>query len=390
MTSEPCQREGSSVAGPGRAALRLRLAQFRSWREARLDPPQGASVALIGPNGAGKTNLLEALSLLAPGRGLRGASPEEFARRPERAGWAVEALWRAPETEGAQAELRVGVDSEGRRVARLDGKEVGRSGLGAAARLVWLTPAQDRIFLESPGDRRRFWDRLTLAFSPEHGEKAAAYERAMRERNRLLASECPDARWLGALEAEMAEAGLALAAARQEALRRLSAAESSSAFPTARLRLLGWPEEPLAAGESPEALAEDFRRRLHEGRPRDAAARRALSGPHRADLETIYVEKETPAALCSTGEQKALLVGIVLAHARALADLDDAPPVLLLDEISAHFDETRRAALFQAVAALGAQAWMTGAEARLFDDLAPGALRLRVRETLEGSALEPI
>lgn len=382
----------SGGASPGRAALRLRLAQFRSWRELRLEIPEGASVALYGPNGAGKTNLLEALSLLSPGRGLRGASPEEFARRPERMGWAVEALWRAPEIEAGAAELRIGLDSEGRRLARLDGREVGRSALGAAARLVWLTPALDRLFLESPGDRRRFWDRLTLAFVPEHGERALAYEKAMRERNRLLEEPRPDPRWLEALEDEMARSGTALSAARVETLRRLGAVleadEPASDFPRARLTLTGLPEAALVESFSPEETEAAFRRRLAEGRPRDSAARRALIGPHRADLEAVYAEKETAAALCSTGEQKALLVGILLAHAKALADLDGAPPVLLLDEISAHFDAERRAALFQAAAALRAQVWMTGAEARLFDEAPPGTLRLKVRETPEGSVLE--
>ncbi|MDD2867223.1 DNA replication/repair protein RecF [Neomegalonema sp.] len=375
---------------PARAALRLRLARFRSWSALQLEIPDGASVALTGPNGAGKTNLLEALSLLAPGRGLRGASPEEFARRPERAGWAVEALWRAPEIEADSAELRVGADPEGRRLARIDGRELGRSALGAPARLVWLTPALDRLFLESPGDRRRFWDRLTLAFVPEHGERALAYERAMRERNRLLEDPRADSRWLDALEDEMARAGTALSSARMETLRRLSAAaeEASEDFPVARLNLTGLPEAALAEGFSPEETEAAFRRRLAEGRPRDAAARRALIGPHRMDLEAVYVGKETPAALCSTGEQKALLVGMILAHARALAEFDDAPPVLLLDEISAHFDAGRRAALFQALADLGAQVWMTGAEMRLFEAAPPGTLRLSVRETLEGSVLE--
>lgn len=388
--------EGPGGRAPGRAALRLRLARFRSWRALRLEIPDGASVALSGPNGAGKTNLLEALSLLAPGRGLRGASAEDFARRSESAaegggGWAVEALWRAPEIQAAAAEIRIGLDSEGRRLARLDGKEVGRSAIGAAARLVWLTPALDRLFLESPGDRRRFWDRLTLAFAPGHGEEALAYEKAMRERNRLLEDPFADPRWLEALEAEMARAGSALAAARVETLRRLCAVEEiPGAFPSAKLRLAGLPEEALAEGFPLDEVEAAFRRRLFEGRPRDRAAGRAVIGPHRTELEAIYAEKGAPAALCSTGEQKALLVGILLAHARALADLDGAPPVLLLDEISAHFDAERRAALFGALAGLGAQVWMSGAEARLFEEAPPGTLRFAVRDSGEGSVLEPL
>ncbi|MEO1776702.1 MAG: DNA replication/repair protein RecF [Pseudomonadota bacterium] len=381
------------------AILSLRLAQYRSYPLAEI-ATGGGSVVLTGPNGAGKTNLLEAVSMLVPGRGLRRAGAEEIARRPESAGWRLTA-----EIETGQAEIEVvtGIDTAAgtRRSVTIDGKTAPQTALGRHLRMVWLTPAMDRLWTEGAAERRAFLDRLALGFTPEHGEAAITYEKAMRARNRLLKEgregTPPDPAWLGGLEAPMARAGARLARARAEALSALQGAqdEAETLFPRAELSILGAMEsrfaEALAAGDDLDSLepaeAAASATALEGARPRDAAAGRTLDGPHRSDLEAVFAAKSMPARACSTGEQKALLISLVLANARALRAATGATPVLLFDELAAHLDEGRRAALYDEIDALDAQAWMTGTEDMLFDGL-PRARRFRVVEQAGRSTIE--
>ncbi|WP_395681868.1 DNA replication/repair protein RecF [Inquilinus sp.] len=358
---------------PARIALtRLTLTEFRCYGQLRieLDP---RPVVLTGPNGAGKTNLLEAVSFLSPGRGLRRAPLPEVTRRQaaEGKGWAVAAQLLTPTGEIALGtELEPG---EGRRAVRIDGRPApSQTALGARAPMVWLTPQMDRLFGDAASQRRRFLDRLVYGFHPDHAGQLAAYERAMRERNRLLKdAPRPDPAWLTALEDAMAAAGAAVAAARRELVARLRGAESlmvDGPFPRADLAIDGRIEAWL--DDRPAVDAEEaFRRLLCDNRRIDAAAGAATEGPHRSDLSVHHRSKAMPAAQCSTGEQKALLIGIVLANARLLAGERGAPPLLLLDEVAAHLDGTRRAALYEEILALGAQAWMTGTDTALFAPL---------------------
>jgi len=378
------------------AVERLRLAEFRSYAGAEITP-DGASVVLFGPNGAGKTNLIEAVSLLTPGRGLRRAPAEELIRRPDRIGWRVRARL---VTAAGPVEIVTGTDdpeSPGRSV-EIDGKAVAQTHLGRLVRMVWLTPAMDRLWLEGAGERRRFLDRMTLGFAPEHADTALAYEKAMRGRNRLLKEVRPDPAWLDALEAQMARAGARLARARAEALARLSAAQQGgeTLFPKAELAILGAMESRFAdavgMASDPDSLeaeeAAGLARALAAGRARDAAAGRTLDGPHRSDLEAVYADKAMPARACSTGEQKALLISLCLANARALAAETGAAPILLLDEVAAHLDPDRRAGLFRELATLGCQAWLSGTGPELFAGL-EGALRLAVSERDGVSQIAP-
>ncbi len=360
-------------------ALRtLRLIAFRSYARADLEIGANA-IALTGPNGAGKTNILEAVSLLTPGRGLRRAGPADFARTQAGIGWSVTARLDAP---NGPTELWTGAEPEQRRTAKRDGKPVSVLSLGRAARILWLTPALDRVFVEGPAERRRFLDRIALSFDPEHAGHALRYEKAMRERNRLLKDGMSDPRWMSALEAQMAGAGLDMASGRQRALSALLYAQNDeSTFPRAEAVLEGDFEE-----QNPDT--ETYRARLFDGRPGDTAAGRTLFGPHRSDLSVTYASKAAPAAACSTGEQKALLVSLVLANARALSAQEGMPPVLLFDEIAAHFDAERRALLFAEIEALGAQTWMTGTERSLFEALGAEAQRLNVCDNGNGSVLQ--
>jgi DNA replication and repair protein RecF len=331
---------------------RLVLTDVRNHAALTLAPGPGF-VVLTGPNGAGKTNVLEAVSLLAPGRGLRRAALPAVARIGGPGGFGV-----AAELADATA-LATGTQSSApeRRVVRVNGAPQAAAALAERITILWLTPAMDRLFVEGAGERRRFLDRLVLALFPGHGVHAARYEAAMRARNRLLADACADAAWLSALEARMAEHGAAVDAARRETVTLLGdvlATQGAGAFPRAAIAL---------AGETPDDLAAALRR----GRARDAAAGRTLDGPHRADLLVTHVDKAQPAALASTGEQKALLLGLILAHAELVAARVGRAPVLLLDEVAAHLDPTRRAALFARLAGRG-QVWMTGTEEALFAD----------------------
>ena len=355
------------------AVTALTLSHFRSHRAARL-ALDGRPIAIHGPNGAGKTNVLEAVSLLSPGRGLRRAAADDIVRKPEALGWKV-----AAELQSLHQihEIETWSEPGTARQIRIDGKTATQTALGRIARILWLVPAMDRLWIEGADGRRRFLDRMTLSFEPGHADASLTYEKAMRERNRLLKDQIADPMWYGALEAQMAAAGAAIIANRTEALVRVAAAQdgAATAFPTASLTLTG-PDED-APPEAEDALIAAFR----DGRARDMSAGRTLVGPHRADLTAIYAAKGTEARQCSTGEQKALLISLILANARALADDFGAPPILLLDEVAAHLDADRRAALYDEICILGAQAWMTGTGAELFEALGDRAQYAEVSET---------
>ncbi len=372
------------------ALTRLTVSDFRCYERAGV-VLDGRPVVLTGPNGAGKTNMLEALSLLAPGRGLRQARLADLRRRGTGGqtadDWAVAVSVRGPDGD----DIRLGTGTAGgeRRVTRLNGAPAASASVFAAyLRLVWLTPAMDRLFIEGTTGRRRFLDRLVLGAVPAHGAAAVAYERAMKERSRLLRDGGGDRSWLDALEARMAEHGTAMAAARVTfvaALCRAIDATPASAFPHADVCLDGGLEARLSA-EGPDAAQAWFRETLAQTRQRDGAAGRALTGPHRTDLIVRHRPKAMPAADCSTGEQKALLVGMVLANARLRMEEDRRPPVLLLDEIAAHLDADRRAALFDQICAMGAQAFMTGTDPDLFSALRGQAQFFRVADAQVHSA----
>ncbi len=350
----------------------LRLSHFRSHKQAAL-ALDGRPVALYGPNGAGKTNILEAISLLSPGRGLRRAKAGEMARRPEALGWKV-----AGElvSLGQVHALETWAEPPGARQTRIDDKAAAQVALGRIARILWLVPMMDRLWLEGAEGRRRFLDRIAMSFEPGHAEAVLAYEKAMRERNRLLRDQARDAHWYEALERQMGLAGAQVHANRVMTLGRLAAAQQEGgAFPVADLSLIG-ADDSAYAPEEASALAEALAR----GRVRDMAAGRTLVGPHRADLAATYRAKNMAARDCSTGEQKALLISLILANAKALAEDFGAPPILLLDEVAAHLDAERRAALYERICSLGAQAFLTGTGAELFEELGPRAARFQVRE----------
>lgn len=357
------------------AFTRLSLSNFRSYERAEL-ALDGRPVFLVGPNGAGKTNLLEAISLFTPGRGLRGAVGAELGRRmPGEAqgrAWAVAAIIAQ---DGEPVRLGTGVESAGaaRRTVRLEGEPVPPGRLADHQRQVWLTPAQDRLFLEGAGDRRRFFDRLVFAAEPGHAAHASAYEKSQRERMRLLTDGPTDAAWLAALEARMAEAGALIAASRARTLSALQAeidGRGDRPFPQARMTLTGDWERMAGEGVELAEIEARLARALAAARERDASAGRALTGPHRGDLAVIHAERDRPAAECSTGEQKALILNLVLAQAARLSRAESAPnPILLLDEVAAHLDRRRRAALFDEIEALRLQAFLTGTDEHLFEDL---------------------
>jgi DNA replication and repair protein RecF len=358
---------------------RLSLTHFRSYRAASLETGTDL-VALVGPNGAGKTNCLEAISLLSPGRGLRRATLDDVADNEGDGSWAV-----AAEVEGALglATLGTGIDpplagtpSTTRR-CRIDREPVSSAAaFGDHLRIVWLTPAMDQLFMGAASERRRFLDRLVLAIDSGHSARVNALERSLRSRNRLLEDPKADAHWLDAVEHETAQLAVAVAALRGETITRLqaklSARASASAFPGAIIALDGWMENALLT-ETALAVEEHYRAILRETRPRDAAAGRTLDGPHLTDLRVTYAPKSMPAKDASTGEQKALLIGLVLAHAGLVSDMIGIVPLLLLDEVVAHLDPNRRAALFDELAMLGAQVWMTGADPAAFAAIAQRA-----------------
>ncbi len=352
----------------------LSLSHFRSHRRTSLEL-DGRPVAIHGANGAGKTNLLEAVSLLSPGRGLRRAQVADMARKPEALGWKVTAEIATP---GMDHEVETWAEAGSGRQVRIDDKAAAQVALGRIAPVLWLVPAMDRLWIEGAEGRRRFLDRAALSFEPAHAEAVLVYEKSMRERNRLLKDMVRNAHWYAALEAQMAEAGARIHRTRSETLIELAAAQDNAetAFPSASLSLTH-PEPACDAPDDPEAL----QAALAEGRSRDLQAGRTLTGPHRADLDAVYTAKGAPARDCSTGEQKALLVSLILANARALAARTGAPPILLLDEIAAHLDASRRAALYDEICGLGAQAWMTGTGPELFSDLGDRAQSFEVTDT---------
>jgi DNA replication and repair protein RecF len=374
------------------AFTRLTLTDFRSYARAEL-ALSGEPVFLVGPNGAGKTNLLEAVSLFTPGRGLRGVALAEVGRRlPGETGGRAWAVAAELSVGGEAVRLGTGVEQAGaaRRIVRLEGETVPPGRLADHVRQVWLTPAQDRLFIEGAGDRRRFFDRLVFAAEPGHAAHASAYEKAQRERMRLLTDGPADPAWLDALEARLAEAGALVAAARARTLAALQLeidGRGERPFPLARIALTGPWEQMALEGVALEEIEARLAAALAQGRPRDAAAGRALTGPHRGDLAVVHAEKDRPAAECSTGEQKALILNLVLAQAARLARAANAPsPVLLLDEVAAHLDARRRSALFDEIQALGLQAFLTGTDEHLFEGLAGRAQGVRV----DGAALSPL
>ena len=359
---------------------RLTLSNFRSYHAANV-AVGGDLAVLVGPNGAGKTNLLEAISLFSPGRGLRRADMSELAFNEGDGSWAVSA-----EVDGALglATLGTGIEPPANADAAPVRKyRVDREPAGSAAafadhvRVIWLVPAMDQLFAGPASERRRFLDRLVLAVDAGHAARVSALERALRSRNRLLEGPRPDVHWLDAAEHETAEVAVAVAAARAETVRRLSAALTArraieTAFPSAEIGLDGWMEAAVLAAPAVE-VEDRYRAVLRDNRGRDAAAGRTLDGPHLTDVAVVYEPKGIAARDASTGEQKALLIGLVLAHAALVADMSGAAPVILLDEVVAHLDPSRRAALFAALGRLGAQVWMTGADPAAFAEVPAGA-----------------
>jgi DNA replication and repair protein RecF len=364
---------------------RLTLTSFRSYRAAQVEVA-ASPVVLVGPNGAGKTNLIEAISLLAPGRGLRRATLDEVAFQEGDGSWAVSA-----DVDGALglATLGTGIEApaaDGAAVARkcrIDREPaVSVAALSDHLRVIWLVPAMDGMFSGPASERRRFLDRLALAVDAEHSGRVAALERSLRSRNRLLEEPRPDPHWLDAVEHETAEVAVAVAAQRAETVGRLQQAlaarnDPASVLPPRAIALKGWIEELVR--QRPAAEVEDrYREVLRDNRGRDAAAGRTLDGPHLTDLAVTHARKNIQAADALTGEQKALLIGLILAHASLIAEMSGFAPVLLLDEVVAHLDPARRAALYDEIERLGAQVWMTGADPAAFAELEPRAQVLEV------------
>ncbi|MBB3311437.1 DNA replication and repair protein RecF [Rhizobium sp. BK196] len=354
---------------PHKVALtRLKLTDFRNYASASL-ALDGRHVVLTGDNGAGKTNLMEAVSFLSPGRGLRRAAYGDITRVGAAGGFSIFA-----ELDGMEGvvEIGTGIDASDETTARrlrINGttaKTVDE--LTDHLRVLWLTPAMDGLFTGGSSDRRRFLDRLVLSLDPEHARRASDFERAMRSRNKLLDEGRFDPSWLSGIEEQMASLGIAMALARQEMLglltRLIEESRETSPFPSASLQLSGFMDGQFSRPSVD--LEDEYAATLAANRYRDAGAGRTLEGPHRADLIAHHREKQMEAARCSTGEQKALLVGLVLAHARLVGNLTGHAPVLLLDEIAAHLDEGRRAALFDLIDGLGGQAFMTGTDCQMF------------------------
>jgi DNA replication and repair protein RecF len=363
---------------------RLTLTNFRNYRTATLEAGT-RPIVLYGPNGAGKTNLIEAISFLGPGRGLRRATLEEVACNEGDGSWAV-----AAEVEGALglATLGTGIEraaedgATAHRKYRIDREPVATATAFADhVRIIWMVPAMDSLFAGAPSERRRFLDRLATAIDSEHSSRVNAFERALRSRNRLLEEGRPDPHWLDAVEHETAELAVAVAGLRAETVRRLGgvlSARAHSAFPPAEISLNGRMESSLV-DQPALAVEERYRDVLRENRARDAAAGRTLDGPHLTDLSVIYAQKGIAAADASTGEQKALLIGLVLAHARLIADMTGVSPILLLDEVVAHLDPSRRRALHAELEQLRAQVWMTGADPALFAEIGGKAQLVEVQ-----------
>ena len=366
---------------------RLTLSNFRSYHAAQIALSRAGPVVLTGPNGAGKTNLIEAISLLAPGRGLRRATLEELAFSEGDGRWAVSAEIEGMlglATLGTGIDMPTGEDATPTRQYRIDREAAGSaSAFADHLRVIWLTPAMDRLFNGPASERRRFLDRLVLAVDAGHSSRVAALERSLRSRNRLLEQGQGNAHWLDAIEHETAELAVAVAAARAETVARLAAALSAARdmapeFPLAEVALAGWMEQ-LLPDHSATEIEDHYRALLKGNRARDAAAGRTLDGPHLTDFKVTYADKGTPAEDASTGEQKALLIRLVLAHAGLIKEMTGFAPLLLLDEAIAHLDPRRRGALYDALSALACQVWMTGADAAAFGDIMDRADVFEVR-----------
>jgi len=360
------------MAGQQQWLGNIALSHFRSHKSLN-QAFDGRPVAIFGPNGAGKTNILEAISLMSPGRGLRRAAADDLSRQPEALGWKVSAILNSPDR---THEIAMRAEAGASRVVTVDSKAAPQLALGRIAQILWLVPAMDRLWIEGAGERRRFLDRITLSFQPNHAEAVLTYDKAMRERNRLLKDHVRDAHWYLALEAQMATSGTQIHRNRLDALSLLAEAQGNAktAFPAADLTLIEGAENIGFDEGSLKAV-------LAENRPNDLRAGRTLIGPHRSDMAALFAAKGIDARQCSTGEQKALLISLILSNARALSALNGTPPIILLDEVAAHLDDTRRAALYDEISAIGAQAFMTGTGAELFAELKGRAQALHVSET---------
>lgn len=353
----------------------LKLTNYRNYRMFSVDFSDRL-VVFTGNNGAGKTNLLEALSLLSPGRGLRRAAYESVihATKNTQGQIAQSFIIFAHLQSSLYGDVDIGTRSdvtEGGRKVRINGATVPSERLADYCRVSWLVPSMDGLFTGSAGDRRRFLDRMVLAIDTSHARRVMDFEKAMRSRNRLLAEGSHNERWFTALEVQMAELAIAIAAARMDVVRLISNIENFDAkgiFPTPILDINGTIEQALARRSAVE-VEENYKQQLHDGRELDRAAGRTLEGPHKSDLQVYYAKKNMPAALCSTGEQKALLTGLILAHAQLTADVSGMAPILLLDEMAAHLDKGRRAILFDSLNNLGGQTFMTGTDRQLFSDI---------------------
>ncbi len=356
----------------------LNLQSFRSYAEAGLKDLSPGFIVLTGPNGAGKTNILEAVSLLSPGKGLRNADIDDIQKRdgsvPAAAPWVVSAR---AETVYGEVALGTGRDPDKRRrIVRIKGETAkSQSDFADYISCLWLTPAMDRIFLEGSAGRRKFLDRMVFAFDPSHAGRLTRYDNALSQRSKLLKEERYDTSWIAGLEEQMAETGIAIAAARNDFTHKLQIACNRAGggdFPVADLALQGFVENRLEANPALQ-VEEDFKRQLKNAREQDAVMGGSAAGPHRSDLKVRYRDKNMDADQCSTGEQKALLIGMVNAHATLMKNERGSPPILLLDEIAAHLDESRRAKLFEKLASLGGQVWLTGTDDSLFSSISRGA-----------------
>jgi len=349
----------------------LTLSHFRSHKHLHLDLDK-RPVAIFGPNGSGKTNIIEAVSLFSPGRGMRLASAQTMMRRPEALGWKITG---EIQTSDRTLEIESISESGAPRQVKIDGKQITQVELGKHVRVLWLVPSMDRLWIEGAEGRRRFLDRITLSFFPKHAKNCLSYDKAMRERNRLLKEQVSDANWYIALESQMAKSGAAIYKARIQAIERISQAQSSAStqFPIAKLEL------QRNEGKLPES-EDDLSAAFAESRFQDLAVGRTLVGPHKMDMHGTYMAKGVPASDCSTGEQKALLISIILANARALTQDQGTKPLILLDEVSAHLDKDRRAALYKEICDLKLQAWMTGTGLELFSELGNDAQFLAVSD----------
>jgi DNA replication and repair protein RecF len=368
----------------------LKLHNFRCYGQAVLEGLSSGLIVLYGPNGAGKTNALEAVSLLSPGRGLRGAKNSEIQcqdlQRGDGSPWAVAA---SLSTAYGPVQLGTGLEAgTEKRIVRVNGENArGQSALAEHLACVWLTPQMDRLFLDSSSHRRRFLDRLVFAFDPGHSGRVTRYENAMRQRSKLL-QEGGDNVWIAGLEAQMAETACAIGAARLDFVQRLQVAckaAGSDVFPLAELQATGAVEELLSRASALE-VEEMYKYNLTQSRGRDSLTGGAASGPHKSDLSVRMTAKDMAADQCSTGEQKALLIGIIMAHAKLIAAERGAPPILLLDEVAAHLDEGRRGALYQLLIDLGGQVWLTGTDENLFTAVEGRAQFFEVRD----AALEQV